>query len=183
MLADRYRLDAPIGSGGFAAVFRAHDLRLERDVAVKVLVATDATDPAVAARLDREARVLAAISHPNVVAIHDHAPGDPATGAEPFLVMDLCEGGSLADRLAAAEKGALPPDELIPILIDVTAGLDALHSREIVHRDLKPSNILLSRGRAQIADLGIAAISPSELTATGTTVRHARVSRPGAARG
>ena len=74
-LGGRYRLDALIGSGGFAAVFRAHDLRLERDVAVKVLLANHATDPAIAARFDREARVLATVSHPNVVAIHDVAPG------------------------------------------------------------------------------------------------------------
>ena len=169
-LAGRYRLDARIGSGGFATVFRARDLRLERDVAVKVLLANHATDSVIAARFDREARVLAAVSHPNVVAVHDVAPGDPATAAEPFLVMDLCDGGSLADRLAASETGALPPDELVPVLVDVAAGLDALHARGIVHRDLKPSNVLLSDGRARIADLGIAATGPSELTAIGTTI-------------
>jgi serine/threonine-protein kinase len=138
-LAGRYRLDARIGSGGFATVFRARDLLLERDVAVKVLLASHTTDPVIAARFDREARVLAAVSHPNVVAVHDVAPGDLATAAEPFLVMDLCDGGSLADRLAASETGALPPDELVPALVDVAAGLDALHARGIVHRDLKPS--------------------------------------------
>ncbi len=169
-LAGRYRLDARIGSGGFATVFRARDLRLERDVAVKVLLANHATNPVIAARFDREARVLAAVSHPNVVAVHDVAPGDPATAAEPFLVMDLCNGGSLADRLAASGTGALPPDELVPALVDIAAGLDALHARGIVHRDLKPSNVLLSDGRARIADLGIAAAGPSELTAIGTTV-------------
>lgn len=169
-LAGRYRLDARIGSGGFATVFRARDLRLERDVAVKVLLANHATDPVIAERFDREARVLAAVSHPNVVAVHDVAPGDPAIGAEPFLVMDLCDGGSLADRLAASGPGGLPPDELVPVLLDVAAGLDALHARGIVHRDLKPSNVLLSDGRARIADLGIAAIGPSELTAVGTTI-------------
>ena len=169
-LGGRYRLDALIGSGGFASVFRARDLRLERDVAVKVLLANHATDPAIATRFDREARVLATVSHPNVVAIHDVAPGDPATAAEPFIVMELCDGGSLADRLAASETGALPPDELVPVLVDVATGLDALHARGIVHRDLKPSNILLSEGRARIADLGIAATGPSELTAVGTTI-------------
>ena len=169
-LGGRYRLDALIGSGGFAAVFRAHDLRLERDVAVKVLLANHATDPAIATRFDREARVLATVSHPNVVALHDVAPGDPATGEEPFLVMELCADGSLADRIAVSGTGALPPDQLVPILVDVAAGLDALHARGIVHRDLKPSNVLLSDGRARIADLGIAATGPSELTAVGTTI-------------
>ncbi len=170
LLAERYRLDDLIGSGGFASVFRAHDLRLDRDVAVKVLLANGAMDPVIAARFDREARVLAAVSHPNVVAIHDVEPGDPTSGAEPFLVMDLCDGGSLADRLAAAPDGRLAPDELVPILVDVASGLDALHAQGIVHRDLKPSNVLLSDGRARIADLGIAAVGPSELTAVGTTV-------------
>ena len=169
-LAARYRLDALIGSGGFATVFRARDLRLERDVAVKVLLANHATDPVTAARFDREARVLAAVAHPNVVAIHDVAPGDPRANEEPFLVMDLCEGGSLADRLAASGNGAVQPDELVPILIDVATGLAALHAIGIVHRDLKPSNILLSDGRARIADLGIAIGGPSELTAVGTTI-------------
>jgi len=169
-LAGRYRLDAVIGSGGFATVFRARDLRLRRDVAVKVLLANHVTDPVVAARFEQEARVLAAISHPNVVAIHDVAPGDPGVGDEPFLVMDLCEGGSLADRLAASGNGALQPDEIISILEDITAGLAALHAVGIVHRDLKPSNILLSDGRARIADLGIAVAGPSELTAVGTTI-------------
>jgi serine/threonine-protein kinase len=168
--AGRYRLDAQIGSGGFAAVFRARDLRLERDVALKVLLATQASDAAIAARFDREARVLAAVSHPNVVAIHDVGPEDPASGDPPFLVMELCEGGSLADRLTASETGRLAPDELIPILVDVTGGLAALHAQGIVHRDVKPSNILLSDGWARIADLGIATLGQSELTVPGTTI-------------
>ncbi len=169
-LAGRYRLDSQIGRGGFATVFRARDMRLERDVAVKVLHANLATDPLMAARFEREGRVLAAISHPNVVAVHDVGPVGTTTGAEPFLVMDLCSGGSLADRLAAAATGALPPDELVPILVDVAAGLEALHARGIVHRDIKPSNVLLADGRALIADLGIATAGPSELTAIGSTV-------------
>jgi hypothetical protein len=169
-LAERFRLDARIGSGGFATVFRAHDLRLDRDVAVKVLLANLATDPVVAARFEREARVLAAINHPNVVAIHDVASGGPGARIEPYLVMDLCTGGSLADLLSASPSGSLAPDILIPILIDVSAGLAALHAGGIIHRDLKPSNVLLSRGRAQIADLGIAVAGPSDLTATGTAV-------------
>ncbi len=170
ILAGRYRLDDQIGRGGFATVFRAHDLRLQRDVAVKALHADLATDPLIAARFEREARVLAAISHPNVVAVHDVGPVDATTGAEPFLVMDLCTGGSLANRLAATATGALPPEELVPILVDVAAGLEALHARGIVHRDIKPSNVLLADGRAVIADLGIATDGPSELTAVGTTI-------------
>ncbi len=170
LLAERYRLDALIGRGGFASVFRARDLRLGRDVAVKVLREDLASDPVIAERFDREARALAAVSHPNVVAIHDVSPGDPAIAEPPFLVMDLCEGGSLADRLATSATGTLEPDVLIPILVDVAAGLDALHEQGIVHRDVKPSNVLLSDGRARIGDLGIATHGPSELTATGATL-------------
>ena len=169
-LAGRYELIDPIGSGGFATVFRGRDLWLGRLVAIKILLPNHSGDPVVAARFGREARSLAAISHPNVVAIHDVGGGDPASGSEPFLVMDLCEDGSLADLLAASDLGRLEPDELIPILVDVAAGLDALHARGIVHRDLKPSNILLGDGRARIADLGIALAEPSELTARDTTV-------------
>ncbi|MEA2538278.1 MAG: eukaryotic-like serine/threonine-protein kinase [Chloroflexota bacterium] len=169
-LVGRYRLLARIGSGGFATVYRARDVRLVRDVAVKILLPNHVSDPVLAARFDREARALAAVSHPNVVAIHDVGPDASAAGVDPFLVMDLCADGSLADRLAASELGTLPPEELIPILVDVAAGLDALHLRGIVHRDLKPSNILLGDGRARIADLGIALAEPSDLTVPETTV-------------
>ena len=166
-LVGRYRLEAPIGAGGFATVFRARDLRLERDVAVKVLSPNHAADADILARFDREARSLAAFSHPNVVAIHDVEPAELSIGQETFLVMDLCEGGSLAARLEAARPAGLAPDVLVPILVDVAAGLDALHAAGMVHRDVKPSNVLLSGGRALIADLGIAAVEPGEMTGSG----------------
>ena len=168
-LAGRYQLSEAIGSGAFATVYRARDLRLGRDVAVKVLLPNHRLDPILTARFDREARALAALSHPNVVAVHDVGPGDD-DGSEPFMVMDLCVDGSLADRLADSDLGWLEPDDLVPILVDVAAGLDALHARGIIHRDLKPSNILLGDGRARIADLGIALAEPSDLTMAGTTV-------------
>jgi serine/threonine protein kinase len=169
-LVGRYRLDARIGAGGFATVFSARDLRLDRDVAVKVLSPSHVSDPLVVARFDREARALAAFSHPNVVAIHDVEPAEPMVGAETFLVMDLCEGGSLATRLAETGSSRLAPDALVPILLDVAAGLDALHAAGMVHRDVKPSNVLLSGDRALIADLGIAAAAAGELTGSGDAI-------------
>lgn len=172
LLADRYRIVKPLGAGGMATVHQARDERLERDVAVKILLPNHAGDPVLATRFEREARSLAAASHPGVVAVFDVDPGDPAAGREPFFVMELCTGGSLADRLSGGRR--LPPDELIPILISVADGLSGLHARGIVHRDVKPQNILLAPDRAKLADFGLArsggADELSELTAPGTAV-------------
>jgi serine/threonine-protein kinase len=154
-LAGRFRIDGSLGAGGMATVYRARDLRLDRDVAVKVLAQNLAGDPLLSERFDREARALAAISHPNVVTIYDVEPGDPASGREPFFVMELCEGGSLADRLLRA-GGHLPPNELVPIIASIAGALDAVHSAGLVHRDVKPHNVLLASDRARLADLGLA---------------------------
>ena len=172
LLAGRYRLIAPLGSGGMATVHRARDERLERDVAIKILLPNHAGDPVLAARFEREARSMAAAAHPGVVAVFDVDPGDPAAGVEPFFVMELCPGGSLADRLAGGQR--LSPDDLIPILISVADGLAGLHASGVVHRDVKPSNIMLAPSRAKLADFGLArsddAAEPSDLTAPGTAV-------------
>ena len=172
VLAGRYRIIAPLGAGGMATVHRARDERLEREVAVKILLPNHAGDPVLAARFEREARSLAAAAHPGVVAVFDVEPGDPAAGVEPFFVMELCPGGSLADRLTDGRR--LGPDELVPILISVADGLAGLHARGVVHRDVKPSNILLAPARAKLADFGLArsdeAPDASDLTAPGTTV-------------
>jgi len=154
-LAGRFRIDASLGAGGMATVYRARDLRLDRDVAVKVLAPNLAGDTVLSERFDREARALAAVSHPNIVTIYDVEPGDPATGREPFFVMELCQGGSLADRLLRA-GGHLPPDEVVPIIASIASGLDALHSSGLVHRDVKPHNVLLAADRARLGDLGLA---------------------------
>src|SRR5918994_214355 len=170
VLAGRYRIEAPIGVGGMASVYRAADLRLERDVAVKVLLPNLAADPALAQRFEREALSLAATSHPSVVKVFDVEPGDPGTGREPFYVMELCDGGSLADRLAA--RGRLDPDEVVDVIGAVAAGLADLHGRGFVHRDVKPHNILFDQDRARLADFGLARSDRAELTvltATGTT--------------
>jgi hypothetical protein len=172
LLAGRYRILAALGSGGMATVHRAHDERLGREVAIKILLPNHADDPATAARFEREARSLAAASHPSVVAVYDVDAGDPAAGVDPFFVMELCPGGSLAARMGGGRR--ISPDELVPVLVSVADGLAELHRRGVVHRDVKPQNILFAADRAKLADFGVALAADreglSELTAPGTAV-------------
>ncbi len=167
-LAGRYRIDAALGAGATAVVYRARDLRLEREVAVKVLLPNLARDPLIAGRFDREARSLAAAAHPGIVAVYDVDRGDPETGREPFFVMELCEGGSLSDALDDA-GGRLSPETLVPMLAAIAGGLASLHARGVIHRDVKPHNILLCPSGAKLADFGLArAQDTTRLTAPGT---------------
>ena len=178
VLVERYRIDGVLGAGGMASVYRATDLRLDRQVALKVLLPNLARDPGIAGRFDREARMLAAVAHPSVAAIFDVEPGDPATGREPFYVMELCDGGSLADRIEAV--GAIDPTELVPVIAAIADGLAALHAAGVIHRDVKPGNILFAGGspteggRPKLADFGIAKADATPeattLTAPGTMV-------------
>jgi serine/threonine protein kinase len=171
LLAGRYRIDGLLGAGGMASVYRATDLRLDRSVAVKVLSANLAADATLAQRFEREARALAAAAHPAVVAVFDVEPGDPKTGREPFYVMELCDGGSLADRLAA--NGRLEAEELVSTMVTVAEGLAELHRRGIVHRDVKPANIVYLDDRPKLADFGLARSEEQDLTtltAKGMTV-------------
>lgn len=169
-LAGRYRLDALIGAGGMATVYRAHDTRLDRDVAVKLLSTHLAADPVLAERFQREARALAAFTHPAIVAVYDVGE----EGGDPFFVMELVEGETLADRLSQA--GPLPPDEAVAILTSVAQGLGALHARGFIHRDVKPHNILLAAGQvpgagARLADFGLVrGEAQRDLTAPGTAI-------------
>jgi serine/threonine-protein kinase len=161
-LAGRYRLAGRLGEGGMAVVWRAHDDVLERVVAIKVLGPGQALDAAARARVQSEARAAAALSHPNVAAVHDYgeAPG-PSGEPVPYVVMELVDGVSLTDLLA---DGPVDPADAMRICADVAAGLAAAHARGLVHRDVKPGNVIVAPGGAKLVDFGIAAAigSPDE---------------------
>src|SRR5262245_55556363 len=131
-----YRLIAALGSGGMGDVYRARDTKLGRDVAVKVLPLHLMADPERRARFAREARVLAALNHPHIAAIHGLEEADGITA----LILELVEGSTLADRL---EHGRLSISDTLLIARQVTEALEAAHERGIIHRDLKPANIAL----------------------------------------
>jgi len=172
LLADRYRIDGVLGAGGMATVYLATDLRLERQVAVKVLLPNLARDPSLAERFDREARTLASVAHSNVAEVFDVERGDPDAGREPFYVMELCDGGSLASRIDAG--GPLEPGALVPVVVSIAAALGELHRRGLIHRDVKPANILFTGGRPKLADFGLAksgdTVGLDTLTAPGTAI-------------
>ena len=147
-----YEVVAPLGAGGMGEVFRAHDMRLKRDVALKVLPISAVSDPDRRSRFDREAQVLASLNHPNIAQVFGVEDADGA----PVIVMELVEGPTLADRLA---KGALPIDEALPIASQMCDGLEAAHERGIIHRDLKPANIKVrADGAIKILDFGLARV-------------------------
>jgi serine/threonine-protein kinase len=141
-------LEAELGHGGMGRVFRARDERLGRAVAVKVLRPESAANPDFRARFAREARTLARLEHPGIVAVHDFGTTPDGDG---YLVMQLVPGGSIADRLP------LPVGDALAIAIDLCAALAYAHGRGIIHRDIKPENVLIGAdGRARLSDFGIA---------------------------
>ncbi|KQY47421.1 hypothetical protein ASD18_08805 [Cellulomonas sp. Root137] len=172
VLGDRYRLDAVMGRGGMATVHRARDLLLDRDVAVKVFppVHEDTDD---LLRNRAEIRVLATLSHPGLVTLHDAGTVHHDDGSQQvYLVMELVDGPTLAEAL---REGVLGVDETAAVGKDVAEALAVVHEREIIHRDIKPANILLT-GRnggptAKLADFGIARLAgATRLTMTGMTL-------------
>ena len=150
-----YEVLSAIGAGGMGEVYRARDTKLDRDVAIKVLPSHLASDPETLARFEREAKAVAALSHPNILAIHDFGrDANAAPGGVSYAAMELLEGGTLRERLAS---GALPPKKVVQIGVDIAQGLAAAHARGIVHRDLKPENVFVTTdGRVKILDFGLA---------------------------
>jgi Tol biopolymer transport system component len=144
-----YEIIAPLGAGGMGEVYRARDPRLGRDVAIKVLPEHLSASPELRARFEREARTVSSLNHPHICTLHDIG----REGDTDFLVLELVEGETLAERLA---KGPLPAVDTLRIGIEIADALDKAHRAGIVHRDLKPGNIMLAKSGAKLMDFGLA---------------------------
>ena len=148
-----YEIHASIGAGGMGEVYRAHDNRLGRDVAVKILPDSFSSDQDRLYRFEQEARAVAALNHPNILAIHDVGQHNGSR----FLVSELLEGESLRDAL---DGGPLSQRKTIDVGVQIAQGLAAAHDKGIVHRDLKPENLFLTKdGRVKILDFGLAKLA------------------------
>ena len=156
-----YKIVSLIGSGGMGEVYRAHDSRLRRDVALKVLPASFTNDPDRLRRFEQEARAVAALTHPNIVSVFDIGE----SGGVHYIVSELLEGESLRERIPAA---GLPVRKATELAIQFANGLAAAHDRGIVHRDLKPENIFITKtGQVKILDFGLAKLRTNESAAPG----------------
>ena len=145
-----YEIQGPLGAGGMGEIYRARDTRLDRTVAIKALPQGFATDPALLARFEREAKLLASLSHPNIAGIY----GVEDSKGAPYLVLEYVAGETLADRLA---RGSLAPAETARVGAAIASAIEAAHGRGIVHRDLKPGNVMLTpNGDVKVLDFGIA---------------------------
>ncbi|MGC3004145.1 serine/threonine-protein kinase, partial [Streptomyces sp. G35A] len=171
VIAGRYRLEERLGRGGMGVVWRATDQLLERGVAVKELPLDETLSAAEARRQRertlREARAIAQLSHPHIIVVHDVVEDDE----RPYIVLELIDGGSLADRIAA--HGPVDAAEAARIGIDLLGALRAAHAAGVLHRDLKPANVLLENGtdRVVLTDFGIAQVAGSTtLTESGSFV-------------
>ena len=163
-LLGRYRIVSLLGTGGMGEVYRARDTQLDRDVAVKILPEGLERDPEALRRFEREAKAVAALSHPNILAIHDIGSADGVH----YAVMELLEGETLRAHLA---RGRIPWRRALEIGVEIGEGLAAAHAKGIVHRDLKPENVMLTReARVKILDFGLARVS-APVTADDDTVR------------
>jgi len=150
-------------------VFRARDTRLGRDVAIKVLSSHLSSDPDLKARFEREAKAISALSHPHICHLYDIGSQD---GTD-YLVMELLDGESLADRL---QKGPLPVKQAVQYGVEIAEALEKAHKSGIVHRDLKPGNIMLTKSGAKLLDFGLA--KPSQSVAATASGSMATMSKP-----
>jgi len=158
-----YRIVDKIGEGGMGVVYRANDERLDRDVAIKVLPEAVAEDAQRLARFEREAKLLASLSHQNIATLY----GLEEHEGQRFLVMELVEGETLADRI---ESGPIPVEDVLPVALQIAEGLEAAHEKGIIHRDLKPANVMVSPGgKVKVLDFGLAKVWQPDESDAGLT--------------
>jgi serine/threonine-protein kinase len=165
LLEGRYRVDAKIATGGMSTVYRGLDVRLDRPVALKVMDARYANDSQFLTRFQREARAVARLKDPGLVAVYDQGGGG-SSREPPFLVMELVEGGTLRELLR--ERGPMPPHAAAAVLRPVLGGLATAHHAGLVHRDVKPENVLISDdGEVKLVDFGLVrAVAEAGITST-----------------
>ena len=168
VLGERYEIGGVLGRGGMAEVHRGRDLRLGREVAVKVLRSDLARDPSFQVRFRREAQAAASLNHPAIVAVYDTGEDRTPAGATPYIVMEYVEGETLRDVLR--REGYLTPERAMSLAADICGALDFSHRNGIVHRDVKPGNVMITpQGSVKVMDFGIArAVSDSAATMTST---------------
>src|SRR5580700_1695583 len=156
-----YEILSSIGAGGMGEVYRAHDTKLRRDVAIKVLPEAFAHDPERLSRFQREAKMLAALNHPNIATIH----GLEQSSGTSLLVMELVPGETLAERIK--RDGAVPVEEALGIAKQIAEALEAAHEKSIIHRDLKPANVKVTpEGKVKVLDFGLAKAFAGDSTST-----------------
>lgn len=180
LVDNRYRIVRPLGAGGMAEVYLAHDNVLERDVALKVMSGRYAGDEEFVERFKREAQSAAVLSHPNIVSIYDRGESEDGTY---YIAMEYLCGGTLKDRIM--KRGALPPRTAAAVALQIAEALQAAHEAEVVHRDIKPHNVLVTEaGNVKVGDFGIArAASSSTMTRTGSILGTAHYISPEQAMG
>jgi serine/threonine protein kinase len=175
--SERYEIQDRLGHGGMATVYSARDLKLDREVAIKLLADNFAGDDEVRRRFSREARLAAKLDHPNIVQVFDVGEDD----GRPFIVMEQVEGGTLGDRLDGRRR-SIPSTEALRLLSQLCEGLGHAHAKKLVHRDIKPQNLLLrdSDGCLKITDFGIAraAEETTRLTQAGKVIGTERYMAP-----
>ncbi len=152
----QYEIRSPLGAGGMGEVYRAHDTRLDREVAIKVLPESLTSDPDRLRRFEQEARAAAALNHPNILAVYQMATHDGVS----YMVTELLDGETLRERL---RRGPIPLRKAIDYAVQIAHGLAAAHDKGITHRDLKPENLFVTKeGRVKILDFGLAKLGPAK---------------------
>ncbi len=167
-----YEIVAPLGAGGMGEVYRAHDTRLGRDVAIKVLPEHLSANPEVRARFEREARTISSLNHPNICTLFDVG----REGETDYLVMELVDGETLAQRLA---RGALPVADVLRLGAQIADALDRAHRAGVIHRDLKPGNVMLTKSGAKLMDFGLARATDAAGPTSASGATMAALSRAG----